>query len=75
VGPKGWASRTYLPFLLVDEILVLLPAAEEQDSLANNLAVASHLGALLDETSERRDTGTGADHDDRLRRVGRQLEV
>jgi len=53
----------------------LLPAAEEQDGLADDLAVAGHLSALLDEASEGCDTGTGADHDDRLRRVGGELEV
>jgi hypothetical protein len=58
--------QTYLPFFLVEEVLALLPAAEEQDRLSDVLAVASHLGALLDETSERRDTGAGADHDDGL---------
>ena len=53
----------------------MLPAAEEQDGLANDLTIASHLGALLDETSERCDTGTGTNHDDRLRGVGGELEV
>ena len=58
--------ETYLPFFLVNEVLTLLPAAEEQDSLADVLAIASHFRALLDETSERRNTSTGANHDDGL---------
>ena len=62
----GLIVATYLPFLLVEEILALLPAAEEQNGLSDVLAIASHFRALLDETSERRDTGTGADHDDGL---------
>lgn len=57
---------TYLPLLLVKEVLALLPAAEEQDGLADVLTIASQFRALLDETSERRDTGTGANHDDGL---------
>jgi len=57
---------TYLPFLFVDEVLALLPAAEEQDSLADVLTITSHLRALLDESSERRNTGTRTNHDDGL---------
>lgn len=68
VGLGFWFfwGLTYLPFFLVEEVLALLPAAEEQDSLPDVFAVASHFRALLDETSERRNTGTGTDHDDRL---------
>ena len=63
----GFGFLTYFPLLLVEEILALLPAAEEQDGLADVLAIASHFRALLDETSERRDTGAGTDHDDWLK--------
>jgi len=65
-GLEGLVVVTYLPFLLVEEVLALLPAAEEQDGLADVLAVPGHFRALLDETPERRDTGTGANHDDGL---------
>ena len=63
---RSRSGTAHLPLLLVDVVLGLLPAAEEQQSLTNAVAVLGLLSALLHETTERRDTGTGTDHDDRL---------
>lgn len=72
---RGDWGETYCPLFLVEEVLGLGPATEEEDGLANGLASSRLCGAFLDEGAERSNTGPWADHDDRLGWVGRQLEV
>jgi hypothetical protein len=66
---------THLPFLFVHEILSGFPAPEEEDRLANLLAILRHLAPLTNEPTEGSNTGTGANHDDRLGWVRGELEV
>ena len=62
---------TYLEFLLIHEIFTSLSATEEQQSLANVDAIAGQLSTFLDETTERSDTSTRTNHDDRLAGIRR----
>ena len=60
---------TYLPFLFVEEVFMLFPAAEKEEGSSNVFSNFCLSGSLLDESSEWGYTGTGADHDNWLRRV------
>ena len=71
----GRGRETYLELVLVQEILITLPAAEEQDNGTNLFATGSQCGTLLDETTEWRNTGTRANHNNGTSRIRRQLEV
>lgn len=51
--------------LFVQEVLVGVSAAVVEDHRPDGLALALHEGALLDESSERRETTARANHDDR----------
>lgn len=66
---------TDLELVFIHEILSPLAAAEKQNGTTNVDAVARLLSTFLDEASERSNTSSGADHDDGLGGVGRQLEV
>lgn len=66
---------TYLPFVLVHEILGRLAAAKEEQSLANLLAVLGLLDALADETTHGSDTGTRTNADDGLGGIRGELKV
>ena len=66
---------TYLPFVLVHEILGRLAAAKEEQSLANLLAVLGLLNALADKATHGSDTGTGTNADDGLGGIRGELEV
>ena len=62
-------------FLAVDVILLVIPAAEvEQRRAKRDGTCAGDGGALLDEASHGCDAGTGSDHDDWHRRIGREVE-
>lgn len=66
---------TYLPLVLVHEVLGRLAAAKEEQSLANLLAVLGLLHALTDEATHGRNTGTGTNADDGLGGIRGELEV
>lgn len=68
-------KSTYLPFILVEEILVTVTAAKEQNSSADLLALGSQSSTFLNEPTERSDTSAGTDHDDGSRGIRGQLEV
>lgn len=72
---KRRGQITYLPLRLVHEILSRLSASKEQESLANFDSILSLLGTFLNESTERGNTSSRANHDDGLTRVRGQLEV
>lgn len=55
--------------------MLLGPASEEQNRLSDWGSGSSLRSTLLDESTERSDTGSGANHDNRLGWVGGELEV
>ena len=64
-----------LQLLLVDVVLVLVAATEEQVRLADGFALLLLPGAFLDEPPERGQTRPRADHDDRGLRSIREPEL
>lgn len=67
--------QTYLPLLLVQEVLISITATKEQNRRSNVLATFSQSSSFLDEATERRNASTGSDHDDGFGRIRRQLEI
>lgn len=62
-------------FLFIDVILRSFPTAKVQNGLSHFLSVLLVEVALLDESTERSQTRTGTNHDDRSLRFGRQPEL
>jgi hypothetical protein len=65
-GSKGgglW-DRTYCPLLLVEVVLLLGSASEEEDRLSDGGSGGSLRSTLLDEGAEGCDSGSRTDHND-----------
>src|SRR5258706_14260629 len=58
-----------LELIGVEVVLLAVTATEEQDRLAELLALRLQRRALAQEAAERREPGPGTDHDDRAPRV------
>ena len=66
---------TYIPFGLVQEVLRLPPATEEQHRFANRLTGLGLGRSFLEKGAERGNARSRSDHDDGFRGIRGQLEV
>src|SRR3954465_14609847 len=72
---KTGIESAYLELIFVEEVLVALTASKEQKCRSNLLTLGGESSTFLNESTERRNTSTGANHDDGLGGVRGELEV
>lgn len=73
--PRHVARGPVLEFVRVDEVLLRMTAAEEEDGLAGRRAVGDQRGAFLQEAAKRREARARPHHDDRARGIVRQSKA
>lgn len=74
-GVEQGGGLAYLPFVLVNEVLIAAAAPEVEDRAVNFLTVFMLRGTLLDECAEGRNARAGSYHDDGNFRVERESEL